>query len=62
MSSPNILFTMPDQLRADFLGCYGAEFIQTPNIDRLAAEGTRDQRAYSEHPVWGWTRRTRVSA
>lgn len=48
---PNIVFLMPDQLRADFLGCYGASFMHTPNIDRLAAEGTRYERAYSEHPV-----------
>ena len=38
---PNILFLMPDQLRADFLGCYGADFADTPNIDRLAEKGVR---------------------
>lgn len=48
---PNLLFIMPDQLRADFLGCYGAGFMHTPNIDRLAAQGVRYERAYSEHPV-----------
>ena len=50
-NKPNIIFIMPDQLRADFLGCYGADFVQTPNIDRLAERGVRYQRAYSEHPV-----------
>ncbi|MEM7538688.1 MAG: hypothetical protein AAF639_41375 [Chloroflexota bacterium] len=30
---PNLLFIMADQLRADFLGCYGADFVETPNID-----------------------------
>ena len=48
---PNILFIMPDQLRHDFLGCYGADFIRTPHIDRIATEGTRYDRAYSLHPV-----------
>jgi len=42
---------MPDQLRADFLGCYGADFIHTPNIDRLAERGVRYERAYSTHPL-----------
>lgn len=48
---PNIIFLMPDQLRHDFLGCYGADFVETPNVDRLAAEGTRYETCYSEHPV-----------
>ena len=48
---PNLIFIMPDQLRHDFLGCYGAFFISTPHIDRLATEGTRYDRAYSLHPV-----------
>lgn len=48
---PNLVFLMPDQLRADFLGCYGAGFVPTPNIDRLAARGVRFGRAYSLHPV-----------
>ena len=48
---PNIVFLMPDQLRHDFLGCYGAGFIDTPNIDALCEEGIRYERAYSEHPV-----------
>ena len=48
---PNLLFIMPDQLRADFLGCYGAGFINTPHIDRLAREGVRYSRAYSSSPI-----------
>ena len=47
----NLVFIMADQLRPDFLGCYGAGFIETPNIDRLAASGVRFTHAYSEHPV-----------
>lgn len=48
---PNLIFMMPDQLRHDFVGCYGADFVKTPNIDRLAARGVRYTRAYSCHPV-----------
>jgi len=48
---PNIVFIMPDQLRHDFLSCYGASFIDTPNIDALCEQGVRYQNAYSEHPV-----------
>ena len=47
----NILFIMPDQLRADFVGCYGADFANTPNIDRLAQWGTRYTRAISPSPI-----------
>ncbi len=42
---------MPDQLRPDFLGCYGAGFIKTPNIDALAAQGTRYAQAISPVPL-----------
>ncbi len=38
---PNIIFIMADDLGYGDLGCYGQEVIQTPNIDRLAAEGLR---------------------
>jgi len=48
---PNIIFVMPDQLRADFLGCYDASFIDTPNIDALADHGVIYGNAYSAHPV-----------
>jgi len=48
---PNILFLLPDQLRPDFLGCYGADFLKTPAIDGLAAKGTRWQTAISPSPI-----------
>ena len=35
----NIVMIVCDQLRADFLGAYGCDFIPTPNIDELAKEG-----------------------
>lgn len=48
---PNIVFLFPDQLRRDFLGCYGSAWIDTPNIDRLAREGIRYDGCYSASPV-----------
>ena len=48
---PNIIFIMPDQLRPDFLSCYGADFIRTPHIDSLAAGGVRYERTYSASPI-----------
>ena len=48
---PNIVFIFPDQLRADFLSCYGAQFIDTANIDSIARRGVRYDRAYSASPL-----------
>jgi arylsulfatase A-like enzyme len=52
----NVLFLMCDQLRADYLSCYGAKRPATPNIDRLAARGTRFDRAFVAAPVCGPSR------
>ena len=51
MSAPNIIFLMPDQLRWDFVGAYGAPWVRTPNIGALAARGTPFERCYSPSPV-----------
>ncbi|MBT6146563.1 MAG: sulfatase-like hydrolase/transferase [Gemmatimonadetes bacterium] len=48
---PNLLFIMPDQLRPDFLSCYGASFIDTPHIDSLCDGGVRYDRACAPSPV-----------
>jgi len=37
----NFIFFQPDEMRAESLDCYGHPLIQTPNYDRLAAEGVR---------------------
>ena len=50
-SMPNIVLLLPDQMRSDFLSCYGASFTNTPNIDSLAERGTRYENAYSASPV-----------
>ncbi|MBF8194679.1 sulfatase-like hydrolase/transferase, partial [Nonomuraea sp. K274] len=43
----NLLFLMTDQHRVDTLGCYGNPHVATPNLDRLAAGGTRFDRFYT---------------
>jgi len=48
---PNVVFITIDTLRADHLGCYGYKQIRTPNIDALAAESFRFERAYTPVPV-----------
>jgi len=52
----NILFIMCDQLRWDYLSCYSHPYIDTPNIDRLAASGVRFTRAYCQAPLCGPSR------
>jgi arylsulfatase len=47
----NIIFLLPDQLRPDFLGCYGARFMSTPNIDALGNNGVTYRRAASPSPL-----------
>ena len=44
---PNILFLMTDQHRVDTLGWYGNPAASTPDLDRLAATGTRFDRWYT---------------
>lgn len=57
MAEPrNILFIMCDQLRWDYLGCYGHPTIRTPNIDRLAQRGVCFDRAYVQSPICGPSR------
>ncbi|MCM2374528.1 arylsulfatase [Aporhodopirellula aestuarii] len=48
---PNVVFIMADDLGYGELGCYGQQKIQTPNLDRLAAQGMRMTQHYSGAPV-----------
>jgi len=45
-AKPNIVFLLADDLGMGDVGCYGQKLLKTPNIDRLAAEGTRFTNAY----------------
>ena len=47
---------MADQLRWDYLSCYGAKHIDTPNIDRLASKSVRFNKAYVQSPICGPSR------
>jgi arylsulfatase A-like enzyme len=52
----NVLYIMCDQLRRDYLSCYGHPHLHTPNIDRLAAAGVRFSRAYTQGTICGPSR------
>src|SRR6056297_2931623 len=48
--SPAIILVTADELLREALGCYGNRAVQTPNIDRIAREGTRYDRAHTVSP------------
>lgn len=52
----NVLFIMCDQLRFDYLSCYGHPHLHTPNIDALAERGVRFENAYVQSPICGPSR------
>lgn len=55
---PNVVLIMTDNHGPWTLGCYGNPEIRTPNIDRLAAEGTLFTRAFANNAVCSPTRAT----
>ncbi len=57
-TKPNLVFILTDNHGAWTLGCYGNKDIRTPNIDRLAAEGVRFDRAYCNNSVCSPSRAT----
>jgi arylsulfatase A-like enzyme len=57
----NILFMFADQMHAFAMGCMGNTEVKTPNLDRLASEGTLFRNCYSNAPVCTPFRATLVS-
>jgi len=57
-ASPNLVLIMTDNHGPWTLGCYGNRDVRTPNIDRLAKEGTLFTSAYSSNAVCSPTRAT----
>lgn len=53
MKQPDIIFYFSDQQRWDTMGCYGQKLPVTPFLDRIAAEGTLFQNAFTCQPVCG---------
>lgn len=54
--TPNVLWIMADQLRFDYLSCYGHPHLHTPHIDALAKRGVQFNKAYVQSPVCGPSR------
>ncbi len=48
---PNVLFILPDEWRAQALGCMGNRDVQTPHLDKLAAEGTLFRNTLANTPL-----------
>ena len=51
MKPMNFLLLMDDEHTRNILGCYGHPLIKTPNLDALAASGTRFENAYTNCPI-----------
>lgn len=52
----NLLIITPDQMRADYMGCYGHSSIGTSNLDALAKESIRFENCYCAAPLCGPSR------
>ena len=57
----NVLFIISDDLTATALSCYGNQIVKTPNIDSIAARGTRFTRAYCNATYCGPSRASFMS-
>jgi arylsulfatase A-like enzyme len=56
VARPNILYIMADDHAAHALSCYGSKINQTPNLDRLAAQGMRFDNAFVTNALCGPSR------
>lgn len=58
---PNVVFILTDDLGYTDLGCYGSKYYETPNIDRLAAQGLKFTDGYTCGPNCQPTRASLIS-
>jgi arylsulfatase A-like enzyme len=58
---PNIIFILADDLGYGDLGSYGQKLVKTPNLDRLANEGTRFTNVYASAPVCAPSRASMIT-
>jgi arylsulfatase A len=58
---PNFVFILVDDLGWADVGCFGSDFYETPNVDRLAARGMRFTDGYAACPVCSPTRASILS-
>lgn len=56
MKKPNFIFILIDDMGWKDIACAGSEFYETPNVDRMAAEGISFSQAYASCPVCSPTR------
>ena len=54
--APNVVFILIDDLGWKDLTCYGSEFYETPNIDKLSEQGVKFTNAYAASPICSPTR------
>jgi len=48
---PNIIIILTDDMGFSDVGCFGGNFVPTPNIDRIAASGRKFTQYYSAAPI-----------
>ncbi|MGI5963826.1 MAG: sulfatase [Lawsonibacter sp.] len=51
MKQKNVVFIMADQLRKDYVGCYGNPYVRTPNLDWIAQRGMRFDQCFVNNPI-----------
>src|SRR5262249_48530343 len=57
-----VLLIQTDALNVGYLGCYGNDWVATPNLDRLAAEGIVFDHHYAQTPIYGEDKEARAFA
>ena len=60
-SRPNLVLMISDDQSAANLGCYGDPLARTPNLDKLAGQGTRFTHAYCTSPQCSPSRATMLT-